>query len=278
MLIKNPFKVFASFIAAFGYGPLYFRKMHFNISYILHLLTPALLALLVHAKTTPGIRADDIESAEALGGILDNSNSFWALAEAIMPRIEEWLVQKPFQSTFSAITNSTSVFKKLVEYVVESERGRHHNASFIYSSNDNVTTVEVEKGPVKDVKLTLLFRASEYGFRSSDFHRICDRKGPTITIVKAENGRMAAAYSGVDWGLWGALNPRGFLASIVDDPAAIGGFSLHKYAANDRASVNSHPYLGPWFGDSLHIADRADRCHESEFSFSILDPVWITTF
>jgi hypothetical protein len=196
--------------------------MHFNISHILHFLTLALLALLVHANPIPGIRADDNEPAEALNGILDNSINFSAKAEAIlMPRIEEWLVQKPFQSTFSTITNSTSVFKKLVEYVVESERGRHHNASFIYSSNDNVTTVEVEKGPVKDVKLTLLFRASEYGFRSSDFHRMCDRKGPTITIVKAENGPMAAAYSGVDWGLWGALNPRGFLASIAEDPGAM---------------------------------------------------------
>jgi hypothetical protein len=235
----------------------------------------AILALLVHANTTPGLRADDKEPAKALGEILDNSINFSAKAEAIvMPRIEEWLAQRLFQSTFSLITNASSVFAKLAEYVVESERGLIPRLSFVYSSNENEATIEFEKGPVKEVKLTLLFRASEHGFRASEFHSLCNGKGATVTLVKARNGRMAAAYNGVGWGLQllrPTPNPRGFQASIFDDPGATGGYSLHKYAANENSVVYSHPNWGPDFGESLHITDR---CNDNADSFSFLGPLY----
>jgi hypothetical protein len=242
--------------------------MHFHFY---HLLVVAVLAIVVQSNSTPGIRANDMEPAEALGGILENSINFEVIAEAIiMPRIEEWLVH-PFDKTFSSITNSSSVITKVAEYVVESEGVRNPNASFAYSSNENETMVEFEEGPVKEVKLTLLYRASEHGFLASEFHSLCDGKGPTITLVKAVNGRLAAAYSSVSWGRpWGrASNPQGFLASIVNDPGAIGGYSLQKYAANDHAFVQSHPDWGPDFGTSLPIADR---CNDNERSYSYLGP------
>jgi hypothetical protein len=127
-----------------------------------------------------------------------------------------------------------------------------------------------ERGPKRaryqgiEVKLTLLYRA-EHEFIARKFHQLCDGKGATITLIQARNGWMAAAYNGESWGLpWGhRANPRGFITSIVDDPAAIGGFSLHNFSA--IASVFSNPYFGPDFGMGLGIADR---CHENDRSFS----------
>jgi hypothetical protein len=81
---------------------------------------------------------------------------------------------------------------------VESERVRNPNASFAYSSNKNETTDEFEEGPVKEIKMTLIFRASEHGFLATEFHRVCDGKGATVTLVKAWNERMAAAYNSVN--------------------------------------------------------------------------------
>jgi hypothetical protein len=240
--------------------------MHFHFY---HLLVVAVLAFQVHANySPPGLRADDKERSKALGVILHNSVNFSEMVEAIMPRIEEWLVH-PFEKTFSVITDSSSVFAKLAEYVVESERGLIPRLSFVYSSNENEATIEFEKGPVKEVKLTLLFRASEHEFLASEFHRLCDRKGPTITLVKAANGRVVAAYNGVGWGHQplSTPNPQGFLASIVDDPEAIGGYSHQKYADNDGAYVFSSRFWGPHFGRSFSIDDR---CNENENSYSIL--------
>jgi hypothetical protein len=114
-------------------------------SHIYHFLALAVLALLVHASPIPVIREGDVEPVETIGGILDNSINFSEIAEAIlMPRIEEWLTHKPFSPGFSAITNSSSVFEKLAEYAVESERSLNQTASFVYSSNENETTVEFE--------------------------------------------------------------------------------------------------------------------------------------
>jgi hypothetical protein len=147
--------------------------MNFNF---FHFLVVAVLALLVHADTTPpGLRAEDDERSNTLFGILDNSIDFSAIVEAVIPRIEEWLVQKPFQSTFSAIINASSVFVKIAEYVVESERGLIPRPLFVYSSNENETTIEFKKGPVKELKFTLLYRASEHDFRVSRFHHLCSQ-------------------------------------------------------------------------------------------------------
>jgi hypothetical protein len=180
----------------------------------------------------------------------------------------------PFNSSFSAITNASSVFAKLAEYVIEGESGPIPSISSVFSYNANELTVEFES-PAKEVKLTLLFRASEHGFLASEFHRLCDGKGSTITLVKAVNGRMAAAYNGQSWRSWGdswaALNPQGFLASIVEEQEAIGGYALQKYAANENAIVISHPRIGPNFKQGMRIADK---CNQTLRSFSILGPVY----
>jgi hypothetical protein len=259
------------------HGRYFFEKYSLSFSdrmnfHFFHFLFVAVLAGQVHANLSPSsLRADDKERSNALGGILDNSINFLPKAEAIMPRIEEWFVQRPFDVDFSTIINASSVFAKLAEYVVESERGIIPRLSFVYSSSENEATIEFEKGPVKEVKLTLLFRASEHGFRAREFHRLCDGKGPTVTLVKARNGRMAAGYNGGRWGVSRSRNPRGFLASIVDDPGANGGHSFQKHPANNRERVYSEPYWGPYFGRGLFIADR---CNENERSYSYLDIDW----
>jgi hypothetical protein len=99
-----------------------------------------------------------------------------------MLNIEEWFVQT---HAFSAIIDSSSVFERVAEYVIESERGISlGSASLIYTPRENVTVVEFGAAS-EEVKLSLLYRASEHGFRAREFHRLCDKKGPTITLVKA---------------------------------------------------------------------------------------------
>jgi hypothetical protein len=210
---------------------------------------------------------------EALYELIDGSIDFSANIEVIMHRIEEWFVQIPVHSSFSAITNSSYVFKKLAEYVVESKRGEvvSGRASLVYSSNENVTIVEFASPAPAKVTLTLLYRASEHKFRTAAFLLLCDRKGPTITLVKAGNGKKAAFFNSVSWVDQGvvfnnAQTTRGFAASIDEDDNGV--FSLQKYNADERARVFTDPGTGPWFG--RYVLKIVDQCNLNELCHSIL--------
>ena len=48
-------------------------------------------------------------------------------------------------------------------------------------------------------KAQLLFRASERGFRAEAFHSECDRRGPTLTIIRTEFGKTIGGYSYYNW-------------------------------------------------------------------------------
>ena len=50
----------------------------------------------------------------------------------------------------------------------------------------------------KDCVLKLLFRGSENGFSSNEFHKRCDNKGATITIVKSNN-HIFGGYTDIPW-------------------------------------------------------------------------------
>ena len=47
----------------------------------------------------------------------------------------------------------------------------------------------------------LLYKATTNGFNASTFHKLCDNKGPTITIATLTDGRYIGAFSPVSWGI-----------------------------------------------------------------------------
>src|SRR2546421_12204947 len=49
-------------------------------------------------------------------------------------------------------------------------------------------------------QFNLLLRGSRDGFTPSDFHRLCDNKGPTITVIKVQNtGQLVGGYTPAAW-------------------------------------------------------------------------------
>jgi hypothetical protein len=207
------------------------------------------------------MRENDLTSLEALEEKLVISHNFSAMSEVIMLIIEKWFVQT---HAFSAIIDSSSVFERVAEYVIESERGISlGSASLIYTPRENVTVVEFGAAS-EEVKLSLLYRASEHGFRAREFHRLCDKKGPTITLVKAEGGQVTAFYNGGSWnlcyyGLNRVSNTRGFIASIAKDPETSAVYSLQKYVPNQHATAVSNQWWGPSFDGQLWLPDRCNE-------------------
>lgn len=47
--------------------------------------------------------------------------------------------------------------------------------------------------------MILLYRASLHGFSSASFHRRCDRKGPTLTIIKSKRGYLFGGFASISW-------------------------------------------------------------------------------
>ncbi len=47
-------------------------------------------------------------------------------------------------------------------------------------------------------KTTKLYRGSEDGFMGEDFHRLCDEKGPTLSLYKFE-GQCIGGFTNAKW-------------------------------------------------------------------------------
>ena len=55
------------------------------------------------------------------------------------------------------------------------------------------------KGTYKEPVYTLLYRGSRDGPIASAFHRKCDNKGPTLTIIESTKGQRFGGYTDADW-------------------------------------------------------------------------------
>lgn len=48
-----------------------------------------------------------------------------------------------------------------------------------------------------DFNAVLLYRASRDGWNASDYHRFCDGKGPTITLIMTTNDVLCGGFLNV---------------------------------------------------------------------------------
>ena len=61
-------------------------------------------------------------------------------------------------------------------------------------SDDLFKQLNIWINPFKSLKFELIFTASINGDTAVHFHRYCDKKGPTVTICKGENGQIFGGY------------------------------------------------------------------------------------
>ena len=50
-----------------------------------------------------------------------------------------------------------------------------------------------------NMHFTLLYRASEDGWHAKDFHKLCDKSGPTMTLFQVEGGDCIGGYTKKSW-------------------------------------------------------------------------------
>ena len=50
-----------------------------------------------------------------------------------------------------------------------------------------------------EIKAELLYRKSRDGDQISTFHRLCDNKGPTLTLFETNDGNLGGLYTPLSW-------------------------------------------------------------------------------
>ncbi|PKK73577.1 hypothetical protein RhiirC2_847532 [Rhizophagus irregularis] len=112
----------------------------------------------------------------------------------------------------------------------------------------------------------LLYRASRDGFDNSTFHKLCDMKGPTLTIIRVEGtNELIGGYNPLDW-----QSPPDWVEGITRDSF------IFKIDNQDEKYIPSKPYIensvaskfdnGPNFRDDLTIC--GSRCHCEHFGYN----------
>ena len=124
----------------------------------------------------------------------------------------------------------------------------------------------IEEGVLKKLnkrikKFTLLFRASKHGFRSQDFHKRCDNKSNTVTLIKTTNGRRFGGFTDAQWDQSNNYKSgsNGFIFSL-DDKAIY-------YNKNGSYNIYCSSGNGPYFGSGdFYLSDNCDSSPSGESS------------
>ena len=64
---------------------------------------------------------------------------------------------------------------------------------------DSIIKYIEEKINKKINKFELIFRMSENGTKSEDYHKYCDNKGPTLTLVKTIKNKIFGGFTPLNW-------------------------------------------------------------------------------
>ena len=101
-----------------------------------------------------------------------------------------------------------------------------------------------EKVNKNEIKFELIFKMKENGSDSEDFHKFCDKKGPTLTLVKTTKNKIFGGFTPLEW----EKNK----SYLTDESEQTFIFSLNLMKKYDMISKDGYAIYsdeGPWFGD-----------------------------
>jgi len=130
----------------------------------------------------------------------------------------------------------------------------------------------------KEKKWSLIYKATRDGFGSGDFHRSCNNRGATLTLIQIRNHlymkkchSIFGGYTTIPWSSRHGFycDPQAFLFHLTQDKLT--RFNLR---ANEDIAVSHYSTSGPVFGlDDIHICHRANENNfsRSKFPYSYKD-------
>jgi len=111
----------------------------------------------------------------------------------------------------------------------------------------------------KEVRFDLIFRATRDGWDSTDFHRLCDRVDPTVTVLRNNHDRLLGGYTPLSWGEGSGYRKddslTGFVFSLTLMQKCPMKESSKQYSISDTSSTC--PKFGG--GYDIEIVNRANE-------------------
>jgi len=115
----------------------------------------------------------------------------------------------------------------------------------------------------------LFYQGSRDGFEALKFHNLCNKKGPTITIVKSTTNCVFGGYNPESWASNGKYvqNSAIFLFSLQNPVLNTAGPLKFDYKGGSQFGAYCQSTYGPTFGGG-HDLYIADKCNTVNYSYS----------
>jgi hypothetical protein len=121
-----------------------------------------------------------------------------------------------------------------------------------------------------DQKWELIYKASRDGFDANAFHSRCDNKGPTMTIVRSNNGYLCGGYTSVGWpSVHGSYqnDAQAFLFTLINPH----NIPPTQYKINPEKTARAllcNSSFGPLFGgNDIHLVANSNSNNNSYINF-----------
>ena len=135
---------------------------------------------------------------------------------------------------------------KILENILKEKQNQNNNNFYLKDSKIIASDIEKEKAitnwinPFQKIKFELLFRKSRDGSSCKTFHKYCDNKGPTLTLVETKKGYKFGAYTPHSFQSITGYSPKSDNKTFI--------FSLNLMQKFTKIKNDSLLYFDPNFG------------------------------
>jgi hypothetical protein len=114
-----------------------------------------------------------------------------------------------------------------------------------------------------------IYKASKDGFATTDFHKHCDNKGATVTVIKSSNGNIFGGYCPLPWNTTSnyQFSMDSFLFSLVNSHKKL--YHFKQTSTNGQYSIYGNSGYGPTFGGGhdIYIVGASNQSTSSYSNF-----------
>lgn len=98
-------------------------------------------------------------------------------------------------------------------------------------------------------KFTLQYKATRDGFNAFEFHQLCDKKGPTLTVIQSKDGHLFGGYTSASWDLSSTHknDPTAFIFTLTN-PHSIAPTKYIIKPTEVSHAICCYGFYGPVFG------------------------------